>query len=161
MTGLKVSRIGPGAALPLAQSVTGTVSGDDVDWETPPPGGEDTGDTSGIFGATFDGGLSFLVAPHSQDIVMPYAGTITGWTVIAQESGSIQFDVLKCAYAGFAAFSSVVGTTPPTLSSAIKNTGADMTGWTTGFSAGDIFRVTMSSVSSIYSATVALTYSRP
>lgn len=119
------------------------------------------GDTTGQTGACFDGGLSVLVAPKYQDVVVPYTGTLTGWRVYAQQTGDITFGVAKCTNAAFPTFTSIVGVASPSLSSADHAVSSGMTGWTTAVTAGDIVRFTLSTVSTIRAVVVVLDYSRP
>ena len=91
----------------------------------------------------------------------PYSGTVTGWRIYAQQTGTLQFDIGSCANAGFASFTSIVGAVAPALASADHALSAGLTGWTLGITAGHIFRFTLSSVSGIQKATIVLDYSRP
>jgi len=124
-------------------------------------GGPGGGDTTGQLGAAFDGGLSVLVAPKYQDVVAPYAGTLTGWVVYAQQAGDITFGVSVATPAAFPTFTDIVGAAAPALSADDAATSAGMAGWTLTVNAGDIFRFTMSAVSAIRQAVVVLNYSRP
>jgi hypothetical protein len=122
-----------------------------------PPG---YGATANV-GAIFDGGGSALAGNPEVDVMVPAAGTITQWTLLADLAGSAQVDVRRVSYANYppSAGDSIVGSSPPTLSGAIKAQGAP-TGWTTGFSAGDIFRFRLVSASGVGRLTVALSYTR-
>lgn len=131
---------------------------DDVVWEELTGGA--SGGATGQLGAGYDGGLSVLVAPKAQDVVVPFDGEITGWHVYAQQSGDANFGIGKADHAGFDTFTSIVGATAPSLSSAIKNQGTDMTGWTTGVVAGDILRFTLSTVSAVRQLVLVLDYDR-
>jgi hypothetical protein len=78
---------------------------------------------------------------------MPYSGTITGWTMLADQSGSAQITVSKGTYSAFPTLSSIDASAPPVLSSAQKATSTTLTGWTTSFNAGDIFGFNLDSIS--------------
>jgi len=86
------------------------------------------------------------------------AGTITGWTILADQSGSCVIDVKKASYSGFPTTTSIGGTSKPTLSSAQKNTDSTLSGWgTTSVSAGDVFEFVVSSASTVTRVQVFIT----
>jgi len=126
-----------------------------------PAGGAGSGDTVGQFIAGWDGGLSNLVSGKDQDIVAPYTGTLTGWTMLADTTGSAVVDVATDTYAGFPTFTSIVASAPPTISGAAKAQSSTLTGWTLAVTAGDVLRFTLSSVSGLRRLLVVLGYSRP
>jgi hypothetical protein len=114
---------------------------------------------SGQFIAGFDGGGSVPSAGAYQDVIAPFNGTITGWTILADQSGSAVIDVRKGSYASYPPATSITGGSPPTLSSANKAQGSS-TGWTTSVSAGDIIRFYLSSASTVTKLLVVLAYTR-
>jgi hypothetical protein len=93
--------------------------------------------------ATINGGGSAITAGKKGQVTVPFACTITGWTAIADASGSISVQLNKSTYANFPTTSSIVASAPIALSSVQKNTGSP-TGWTTAVAAGDVieFEVT-------------------
>jgi hypothetical protein len=93
--------------------------------------------------ATINGGGSAITAGKRGQVTVPFACTITGWTAIADASGSISVQLNKSTYANFPTTSSIVASAPIALSSVQKNTGSP-TGWTTSVAAGDVveFEVT-------------------
>lgn len=119
------------------------------------------GDTSGQFIVGWDNSPFALNTGTRQDVVAPFSGTITGWTILADVSGSASVDIGKCAYAGFDTFASIVAAAAPTLTGAIKATSTTLTGWTTGVTADDILRFTLSTASGVTRLLLVLTYSRP
>jgi hypothetical protein len=102
----------------------------------------------GSFGVTVDGVTSVIQVGQTGFVVMPYAGTITGWSITTNASGSIQFDVWKAAGAIPVLADSIVASAPPTLTTAQFVTSTTLTGWTTTFAAGDVFGFYVNSVSS-------------
>ena len=50
---------------------------------------------TGSFGVTVDGVTAVVQPGQTGFVVIPYAGTITGWSISANAVGSIQFDVWK------------------------------------------------------------------
>lgn len=90
-------------------------------------------------GGVVSGGADFYIS-------VPYTGTITEAVLLGDQSGSIIIEVRKCTFAQFDAGAThpVAGDkinsfTPPTLSSSSKSSDTSLSGWTTGFSAGDVF----------------------
>ena len=96
------------------------------------------------------------------DVELPCYGTITGWQLMADESGSIVVDLWKAAYSGFPPTSadSICGTALPTLSSAVTAQSTTLTGWTTAFSAADIIRVNVNSANLVKRVLLALQVTR-
>lgn len=92
-------------------------------------------------GITVDGGGSVVTTGTKgfTQLKFPTAtATLIGVTLLADASGSVEFDILKSSFAGFPTTSSIVGANAPELSSAQK---AEITidgGWTTSFSSGDV-----------------------
>lgn len=97
--------------------------------------------TSAI-GYTIDGSGSVITTGIiGAGIRVPFAGTITGVTLLADVSGSVKIDILKDTYANYIfTTGSICASALPALSSAAKYEDTTLTGWTTSFSAGDIFR---------------------
>jgi hypothetical protein len=101
----------------------------------------------GNVGITIDGGGSVPATGSKGFLVIPYAGTITGWYLLADQSGSAQITIKKCTYSGFPTDSSIVASAQPKLTSAQKNTSTALTGWTTSVSVDDIWEFNLDSVS--------------
>lgn len=112
------------------------------------------------FGATFDGGGSVIATGFKGYLVIPYAGTIKSWTILASTSGSIVVDVLKSSYAGFPPSVSIAGSELPTLSSQSKNQNLTISTWTASVSAGDIIEFTVNSASVVTYVTLSITVSK-
>jgi hypothetical protein len=84
-----------------------------------------------------------------------FACTIVAWNIVADQSGSISIDVLKCTQAQFDAGAThpVIGdkisaTAPITFSTATKAQSSTLTGWTTSVNANDILAFNVASVTS-------------
>jgi hypothetical protein len=56
---------------------------------------------TGQFTVGWDGGGSAVAAGTYQDVVVPHACTITGWTLTADVSGSAVVDIWKDTYANY------------------------------------------------------------
>jgi hypothetical protein len=103
-----------------------------------------------------DGGGTAITAGSKGYLEIPFACTISGWTILADQSGSIVVDVKKCTYAGFPTTSSIAGSEKPTLSSAQKNQDLSLTTWTPAIAAGDILEFVVDSAATVQRVTVAL-----
>ena len=104
----------------------------------------------GSFGVTVDGVSSVIQVGQTGFVTMPYDGTITGWSITTNASGSIQFDVWKDALIDTipTVADSIVGGVYPTLTTAQLATSTSVGSWTTAFSAGHVFGFYVNSVSS-------------
>jgi hypothetical protein len=103
-----------------------------------------------------DGGGSAITTGKKGVIVLDGDFTVTGWTVIADQSGSIVVDVNRATYANFPTTASIAGTELPTLSSTQKNEDLTLTSWTTTLSARDVLEFEVDSATTVTRVTVAL-----
>lgn len=124
-------------------------------------GGPGSGDASGQYIVGFDGGGSALAAGKVQDVVAPFSGTISGWTLLGDAAGSAAIGIAKAAYASFPPSVSIVASAPPSVTTAAKATSSTLTGWTTSVSAGDVLRFTLSSTSTFTRLLCVIDYTRP
>jgi len=103
------------------------------------------------FGITIDGGGSAITTGIKGDIVVPFDGTITGWTILADQSGSIVIDVWKDTYTNYppTVADTIAGSEKPTLASASKNQDLTLSTWTVAVTAGDIIRFNVDSITTV------------
>lgn len=96
------------------------------------------------------------------DLVIPFNCNITEWTLLADQTGSIVFDIWKDSYANFppTVADTITGSAKPTISSGTKGQSSTLTGWTVACSAGDILRLNVDSVSTIQRVTLFLNLER-
>jgi hypothetical protein len=115
-------------------------------------------DDSVVINFIIDGGGSVSSVGEKGHIEVPFAMTITGWTILADVSGSIVVDIWKDAYASFPPTNagSITGTEKPTLSSTQKNQDLSLTSWTTSVAAGDILAFEVESAATVQRVVVAL-----
>jgi len=100
-----------------------------------------------------DGNGSAITAGVKGDIVIPFTGNFTTWTLLADQTGSIVLDLWKDTYANFPPTNADALSTHPTISSATKATGSI----TDAVTAGDILRVNAAATpSAITRATLIL-----
>lgn len=107
-----------------------------------------------------DGGGSAITTGSKGYLEIPFACTVTGWTIVGSPSGSIVVDVKRATYANFPTTSSIAGTEKPTLSSATKNQDLDLTAWTTSIAAGDILEFVVDSASTVKKVTIVIRATR-
>jgi len=105
--------------------------------------------TKDIIGVTVDGGGSVVSTGSKGYKVIQEACTITGWTILGKEAGSVVIDIKKSTYAGFPTTSSIAGTEKPTLSSSQKNQDLALSTWTTSLAEGDILEFIIDSASAL------------
>jgi molecular chaperone DnaK (HSP70) len=105
-----------------------------------------------------DGGGSAISTGIKGDITIPFACTITEWTLLADVSGSIVVDVWKDTYANYppTVADTITASAKPTVSSAVKGQSSTLTGWTTAVAAGDTIRFNVDSATTITRVTLSL-----
>lgn len=106
-----------------------------------------------------DGGGSAITTGVKLDIPFPdFAATITGWELVADQSGSIVLDLWKDTYANYppTVADTITASAKPTLSSAIKNVADGVPTWTRKINQGETIRVNVDSVSTVTRVTLGL-----
>jgi hypothetical protein len=113
-------------------------------------------------GIILDNGSSAITTGIKGDIVIPFNCDITGWTLLADQSGSIVIDLWRDSYANFPPVvgDSITASAKPTISSATKGQSSTLTGWTVGVTAGDVLRVNVDSAATIRRCTLFLALER-
>lgn len=96
------------------------------------------------------------------DAQVPFACTITGAMMLADQSGSAVVDVWKDSYANYPPTNddSITASAPLTISTATKSNDTTLTGWTVAVAAGDTLRFNLDSVTSITRLTIILRVKR-
>jgi hypothetical protein len=80
-------------------------------------------------------------------INIPFSGTLTGWVLLADQSGSAVVTVKYATYANLPSTVDITGGSPPTLTTAQKAEG-NVSAWTvTSVNAGDVLEFDLQSVS--------------
>ena len=106
------------------------------------------------------GGGSAITTGSKGFIAVDYACTITGVTLLGDQSGSIVVDIQSGTYAAFPTNASICGAAKPTLSAAQKSQDTTLTGWTPAITAGAVLEYIVDSAATVTQVTVALTVSR-
>lgn len=110
------------------------------------------------FGISVDGAGSAVTTGVKGYFMVPYACTITGWTLLGDVSGSMVMDVWKDTYANYppTVADTITGADKPTISASTKGQNLTLTLWTTAVSAGDTFGYNVDSCSTITKATLVI-----
>lgn len=117
-----------------------------------------TGKTPCGFCVVIDGGGSEIADATEIQVVVPFAMTITGYTALADVSGSISIDVWKDTYANAPPTDAdtITASAPIAISSAVKSQDTTLTGWTTSVSAGDVLIFHVDSCTSIERVSISI-----
>lgn len=114
-------------------------------------------------GLVIDGGGSAITPGVKGFLRVPFAGTITGVTLLSTDAsataGSIVIDIWKDTFANYppTVADTITASAKPTLSSATKSEDTTLTGWTTGIGAGDVLGFTVDSVATVTRVALTLT----
>lgn len=89
---------------------------------------------------------------------VPFTCNIVGWTLLADQVGSLVIDVWKDTYAAFppTVADTIAGSEKPTLSGVQKNQDLVLTTWTLGLNLGDVLAFKVDSATSVRQATLSL-----
>jgi hypothetical protein len=122
-----------------------------------------TGPGNGAIEFVIDGGGSVITSGSKGDLQITFACTITQWTLLADQSGSIVVDVLRSTYAAYPPTSSIATGGVPTLSSAASAQASTSGVWaSTAIVAGDILRFSVTGTpTSVTRVTLSLAFTRP
>lgn len=100
-------------------------------------------------------------------IYVPYACTITGVILTADQSGSIVVDIWKSNYTAFdsgtthpVAGDKITASAPPTITTAKKYKDTTLTGWTTSLSADDVLAINVNSITTLTRVELTLLVAR-
>lgn len=110
-----------------------------------------------------DGGGSIITTGIKRDLIIPFNCTITGYTIIADQTTNMVVDLWTDSYANYPptnADSITDAGTSITLTGASKATTTTLTGWTTTLTAGNVLRPNVDSCSAATYVTIALDVKR-
>lgn len=97
-------------------------------------------------GVVVDGEGAVVTTGFKGYLRVPYAATIVGVTLLADQAGDVEFDIKKSTFAGFPTTASIVASAPPTLSGTQSSEDTTLTGWTTAITAGDVLEFEITGV---------------
>ena len=102
--------------------------------------------------------VSVISTGEAGHIRIPFAINLTGWSIVAGQSGSIVVDVWRDTYANFppTVADTIAGTEKPTLSAAQKNQDLTLTSWTTALKKDDFLAFNVDSVATVTQVLVIL-----
>lgn len=106
-----------------------------------------------------DGGGSVISTGELDlSVEVPFACTIVGNRLLADQSGSIVIDIWKDTYANYppTVADTITASAKPTLSGAIKSEDTTLSGWTTTLAKGDVLRFKVDSVATVTAVTLVL-----
>jgi hypothetical protein len=115
--------------------------------------------STSVLGVTIDGGGSTIAAGGKGYLVVPFDCTLTNWSLVADQPGSIVMDVWKSAGIPTLA-NAITASAKPTLSSSQLAVAQPTTGWTADVSAGDVIAFNVDSAATIRRATLTMTCRR-
>lgn len=103
-----------------------------------------------------DGGGSAITTGSKGYVRVDFDAWVYGWTLAADQVGSIVFDVKRCSYGDFPVTISIAGSEKPTLVAADKNEDLSLTTWTQKLVFGDILEFVVDSVATVTRVTLDL-----
>jgi len=109
-----------------------------------------------------DGGGEAISTGVAGYLEIPFAVTITAWTITADQTGSIVVDVWKDSYANFppTVADTIAGSEKPTISAGVKGQDLSLGTWTTAVTAGDHLGFNVDSCSTIERVTLTIRATR-
>lgn len=113
-----------------------------------------------------DGGGAQLSTGLRGILQVPFAGIITGVSMLGDQTGSAVVGIWRCSNANYGppthpvAGDSITGATPPTIVSGTKYADTTLTGWTLPFSVNDVFAYNINSVTNFTRLAVCLTVTK-
>jgi len=124
-----------------------------------------------VTGFTIDGSIQFMVDGGGSVITtgtkgimtIPFACTLTGWTMLSDISCTATMDVNRQTYANYdAAPTSIVGgSSVPTITTAVKGQDLDIANWTSvAIAAGDVLEFDVDTNNFAQILTLSLNYTR-
>jgi hypothetical protein len=109
-------------------------------------------------GLIIDGGITPIAVGLKGYLEIPFACTILAVTLLADQVGSIVFDIWKDIYGSFppTVADTITAAAKPTISAANKSQDTTLVGWNTAIAAGDILAFNVDSVATIQKVTLSL-----
>ncbi len=109
------------------------------------------------FGCSVNGGGFAPLTGIIGYTVIPYNGTITGWSIVSDVAGSCVIDVWKAPGTIPTVANTITGTEKPTLTAQQLNSDNTLTTWTTAVTAGDVIGFNLDSAATLTSVNLIIT----
>jgi len=123
----------------------------------PGPQGPPGPGAAATFGLTIDGAAATVTTGVKGYISIPFAATITGWDIVADQAGSITIAVAKKAGAPPNTTTDTISSgSPIALSAAQIVQNGPISGWTTAVAPGDVIGFNVTSASTVTRVTVTV-----
>jgi len=121
-----------------------------------------SGDSNGVLNFVIDGGGLPITTGITYDIEWRFSANITGWSIVADQIGSIIVDIWEDNYDNFPPTieNTITGSEKPTLSNTLKNQDLSLTTWTSSVTTGDWWRINVDSATTVTRVTVSIHYTR-
>lgn len=105
-----------------------------------------------------DGGGATITTGVKGDIYLLENLTVEGWTLLADQSGSIVLDIWHDTYANYppTVADTITASDKPTISTATKGQDLAPTGWTTSLAAGSSLRINVDSITTCQRVSLTL-----
>lgn len=112
---------------------------------------QDTTRRTAAIAYVFDGGVAALTTGIKGDLRVPFACTIQSVSLLADQAGSIVFDIWKDTYANYppTVADTITAAAKPTIVTATKSEDLVLTGWTKTIAAGDTLRFNIDSITTL------------
>jgi len=109
-----------------------------------------------------NGGIAITTGLKGKVGPFAFPWTITKWSLLGDQTGSIVVDLYKCTYSAWdppttpTVAQSITAAAKPTISSAKKGQSATLTGWNVNVAAGEIIAFNVDSITNLQNVTVML-----
>jgi len=133
----------------LSPGVGYTVSGDQITFATPPTSSSvpffgialsNTADLTRTINYVVDNGSRPMTIGNKGYLTIDVTGTIQSFILLADNTGTLELDLIKCTFDDFPIGTSICGNSRPELNNEVKKSDITLTGWTKQLTAGDILQ---------------------
>lgn len=121
-----------------------------------------SGSANGILNVIIDGNGNAIPTGITMDVQWAFSANITGWSVMADQQGSIVIDVWEDSFGNFppTIIDTITGSEKPTLTNQVSNSNMSLSTWTSTLTSGDVWRINVDSITTITRVTVSFYYTR-
>ncbi len=108
----------------------------------------------------FDGTGQAITTNIFLNVEVPFAGTITRWTLVSDQSTTSTVDVYKSNAALPTVANKITSSAPPSISAATYASSTTLTGWTTSVAARDVIQFIVTANNNAQRLTISLTITK-